>query len=247
MNKKNVQQRFAKAKDSYADQAIAQQLICNKLVHLMQKFTPCRFERVFEIGCGSGNLTRLLLEKMQIQHYVVNDLYPEVKEFFDDEVNYCLGDIEAIEIPKLFNLVCSSSALQWVQHLDILLKKVNQSLANDGWFCFSTFGQKNLLEIKTLTGQGLTYYTAHELKELLTQQNFEVLYCEEKIVKLKFEAPLHILKHLKETGVTATQSSFRWTKSTLSKFYRDYEQFVDEKQQYCLTYHPIYIIAWRKS
>ena len=33
--------------------------------------------RVFEIGCGSGNLTRLLATSFQFEELILNDLYAD--------------------------------------------------------------------------------------------------------------------------------------------------------------------------
>ena len=118
-----------------------------------------------------------------------------------------------------------------------------------GFFCFSTFGEWNLQEIKTLTGQGLDYVNLDQLREKLQNQGFEVLHLSEQIEYLDFATPKQILQHLKATGVTATASSFRWTKHSLERFYQDYQQFsqLDTSGQihYRLSYHPIYCIARR--
>ncbi|MEB3753944.1 malonyl-ACP O-methyltransferase BioC [Acinetobacter sp. MD2(2019)] len=251
IDKSKVQQRFARAKYSYTEQAIAQQQICQHLSALIQQYCPTPLKKVFEIGCGSGNLTHLLLPQLQIEQYIVNDLYPAVMEFFkhDANVDFCLGDAETIVYPKQLTAIVSSSALQWMQDLNHVFAKIHQALHSQGWFCFSIFGPENLKEIKALTGQGLSYHSAEQITTLLQQQGFEVLHTEQHSIQLMFSHPLRVLKHLKATGVTASSHHFVWTKQRLKQFDQDYAQFSQINDQgvsyYPLTYHPIYIIARR--
>lgn len=245
VNKVQVQRRFAKAKDSYLDHAQAQKQIYETLADLIQHYCPHSCAQVFEIGCGTGGLTRLLHHKLNIQQYTVNDLYPEVLDIIDVPVTLVLGDAENITFPKQLDLVVSSSALQWMQNLEAVFAKVADALVSKGWFCFSIFGKKNLKEIRELTGEGLHYFEDFELKKMLQQQGFEVLYCQEQEIVLPFESPLAVLKHLKATGVTASSQQFKWTKQTLYAFIESYQQKFVHEQHVLLTYHPIYIIARR--
>lgn len=259
IDKSQVALRFAQAGQSYVEHAIVQKQIAQHLFDLTQQYCPELFKNslgnVLEIGCGSGNLSHLLLKNMQIDHLTLNDLYPEIQQHFQtySKISYLIGDIEQLEFPQHLDLIASSSALQWVHNLDAIFKKafnsLNQSLNVQGYFCFSTFGQQNLQEIKALTGQGLDYLSIDHIQNLLKQNGFEILHISEQISHLNFQHPKQVLQHLKATGVTATASNFRWTKQSLQNFYQDYQQFLfsDESGQmlYPLTYHPIYCIARR--
>ncbi|MDO7539198.1 malonyl-ACP O-methyltransferase BioC [Acinetobacter nosocomialis] len=245
LNKNLVAERFAKAGQSYSEHAVVQKQICQNLTSLLKQFCPSKILRVFEIGCGSGNLTRLLVEAFQIEDLILNDLYSEVQEHFNHEehLKWLIGDVETLELPQQLDMIVSGSALQWMQDLPLLLKRCNDVLTDSGWLCFSTFGPKNLIEIKELTGQGLNYWNLESWNSALTQAGFEVLYLSESETQLYFDLPKAVLQHLKATGVTAT-AQHRWTKQTLQQFYQDYERY-KHAEGYALTYHPIYCIARR--
>ena len=252
IDKSRVALRFAQAGQSYTEHAIAQKQICQHLMQLMLDHLPTQHQaRVLEIGCGSGNLSHLLLQNLQIDRLILNDLYAEVQQHFSQQqqLEWRIGDIEQLEFPTQLNLVTSSSALQWMTDLQAVFTKVAYALVQQGFFCFSIFGQQNLKEIKALTGQGLEYHTLSELQQVLTQTGFDVLHLSEQIKTLHFSHPKQVLQHLKATGVTATSASHRWTKKTLQQFYQDYQQFSEMDQQgqtqYVLSYHPIYCIARR--
>ncbi|EOR09558.1 malonyl-ACP O-methyltransferase BioC [Acinetobacter tandoii] len=252
IDKSRVALRFAQAGQSYTEHAIAQKQICQHLMQLMLDHLPTQHQaRVLEIGCGSGNLSHLLLQHLQIDRLILNDIYAEVQRHFpqQQQIEWRIGDIEQLEFPTQLNLVTSSSALQWMTDLQAVFTKVAYALVQQGFFCFSIFGQQNLKEIKALTGQGLEYHTLSELQQVLTQTGFDVLHLSEQIKTLHFSHPKQVLQHLKATGVTATSASHRWTKKTLQQFYQDYQQFLEIDQQgqtqYVLSYHPIYCIARR--
>lgn len=254
IDKSRVAQRFAQAGQSYTEHAIVQKQICQHLMQLILDHLPTHHQaRVFEIGCGSGNLSHLLLQNLQMDRLILNDLYAEVERHFSElqQIEWRIGDIEQLEFPTQLNLVTSSSALQWMTNLQAVFTKVAQSLVQEGFFCFSIFGQQNLKEIKTLTGQGLEYHSMPELEQSLIQSGFEVLHLSEQVTSLHFTHPKQVLQHLKATGVTATNAAHRWTKHSLQQFYQDYQQFSEMDQQghvqYTLSYHPIYCIARRTT
>ncbi|PJG65401.1 malonyl-ACP O-methyltransferase BioC [Acinetobacter seifertii] len=245
LNKNLVAERFAKAGQSYSEHAVVQKQICQNLMGLLKQFCPSTMSRVFEIGCGSGNLTRLLVEAFQIEDLILNDLYAEVQQHFNhqEHLKWLIGDVETLELPQQLDMIVSGSALQWMQDLLRLLKRCNEALTDSGWLCFSTFGPKNLFEIKELTGQGLSYWNLESWNNTLTQAGFEVLHLSESETQLYFDSPKAVLQHLKATGVTAT-AQHRWTKQSLQQFYQDYDRF-KQAEGYALTYHPIYCIARR--
>ncbi len=248
INKALVAQRFAKAGQSYVEQAVVQKQISAQLFKYLKVYCPQNLASVLEIGCGSGNLTHLFHSYFQVDQLFLNDLYEDVYQHFStiENIAWLIGDIEQLHLPQSLDAVISSSALQWMTDLPTLLHRIHDALKPNAYFGFSTFGSDNLTEIKQLTGQGLNYISLEFLKRQLEQQDFEVLFIEQEVKQIYFDHPKSVLQHLKATGVTATAKSHRWTKQSLQQFYSDYQQFHDELG-FRLTYHPIYVIARRKA
>ena len=246
IDKALVAQRFAKAGQSYVEQAVVQKQISAQLFEYLKSYCPKTFDSVLEIGCGSGNLTHLFQTHFQFDQVFLNDLYEDVDQHFStiQNIAWLIGDIEQLELPSELDAVISSSALQWMTDLPKLLHRIHDALKPKGYLGFSTFGENNLIEIKKLTGQGLNYVGLESLKRQLEQQGFEILLIQQDHKQVYFDHPKSVLQHLKATGVTATAKSHRWTKQSLQQFYSDYQQFHDE-QGFRLTYHPIYVIARR--
>ena len=248
IDKALVAQRFAKAGQSYIEQAVVQKQISAQLFEYLKMYCPQSLPSVLEIGCGSGNLTHLFHSYFQVDQLFLNDLYADVDQHFStiENIAWLIGDIEQLELPSELDAMISSSALQWMTDLPTLLHRIHDALKPKGYLGFSTFGENNLIEIKKLTRQGLNYYSIDVLKQKLEENGFEIVFIQEEQKHLYFDDPKSVLQHLKATGVTATAKSHRWTKQSLQQFYSDYQQFHDE-QGFRLTYHPIYVIARRKA
>lgn len=247
----HIRRRFTRALDSYDNQAEAQQRISRKLVSLLSRYTCPSFRRILEIGCGTGSLTRCLTNRCQIDEWVLNDLcekcFDKVIRLFPDVSPLFLpGDAETLSFPGKFDLVASASVFQWLRQPEIFLHTLASLLQPSGILLFSTFGPGNFYEIKKLTGKGLFYPHAEEWRRWLSR-DFRILHQEEETLTLAFSTPREVLKHLRDTGVTATGRDF-WTRGRLEQFALQYQQlFLNQYNQVTLTYRPLYFLAVKKE
>ena len=260
MNKTIIAERFSKAISTYPREANVQRQIANKMIRLLQKHIPSPCPKVIEFGCGTGIYSRMLLRTLRPEELLLNDLCPEMRYCCEDllrekQVSFLSGDAETISFPDKSTLITSCSALQWFDSPEEFFKRCNTLLHSQGYFAFSTFGKKNMKEIRELTGKGLPYRSREELEAALSL-HFDILYSEEELIPLSFEDPMKVLYHLKQTGVNglSAQSSLypKHEKQTLTR--RDLQHFCERYTQeftqgtsVSLTYHPIYIIAKKKK
>ena len=258
MDKRLIAERFARARDTYSQEARVHQQVAEKMLRLLTEQTPDfigsayppRFRHIAEFGCGTGSYSRILLHRLQPESLLLNDLCPEMKEclgdlLLQDTVQFMPGDAEVLDFPEKTDLITSCSTLQWFSNPEKFFARCHGFLADDGYLAFSTFGMENMREIHALTGHGLDYLPIEKLKELLCPY-FETVYAEEEIVTLPFATPLQVLQHLKQTGVTGTEKKV-WTRGRLQAFCNGYtEEFSREDGNVSLTYHPIYMIARKK-
>ena len=257
IQKERVAERFTKAIGTYTEKACVQKEIARKMIGLIQQqiSTPC--PEIIEFGCGTGNYSRMLLQALRPKHIWLNDLCGEVKHCFSDVpkelLTFLPGDAESISFPGGKPLITSCSALQWFDSPAHFFEKCYRLLPPEGYLAFSTFGKKNMQEIRELTASGLPYLSKDELRKLLSS-HYDILYVEEELISLDFTHPLDVLYHLKQTGVTGlspkvpnTRQPSVWTRKDLQQFSERYIERFGKASRVPLTYHPIYIIAKKKT
>ncbi|MFQ3578866.1 MAG: malonyl-ACP O-methyltransferase BioC [Bacteroidales bacterium] len=233
--------RFQKKMYDYDRESFVQKKIASQLIQISKNYISKKQLQILEIGCGTGNLTKLLVETFQPQNIVCNDISSGFQEHIHNIMNslsftnysFIQGDGEELSITQTFDIITSASTFQWFANLPVFLKTISRFINPQGYLLFSTFGNKNLLEIKDLTSIGLIYYSKEELIDLLSEF-FIVEHFSEELIQIPFSSPLSVLKHIRNTGVNAVKKVF-WTKKTLLEFEEQYKKrFGDTKKMKAL-------------
>ena len=218
---------FNKHYNVYEKYSLVQKKVAKNLLDYMGKSNifDTQINSIFEIGCGTGIFTKEYRKYFLHSDLILNDIF-DVREFIKD-IDYNIfiqENIEELDIPKS-DLVVSSSVFQWIKDKDSLIRNIAENTDN---LCFSSYVSGNLIEIKNHFDISLDYLNIEEFKEILKKYFSSVKYYSETI-KLDFEAPMAVLKHLKYTGVTGFQ------KTSISKI----KTFKDN----ILTYKVAYFIC----
>lgn len=125
VNKVQVQKSFGQNAVTYDQYAVVQKEMAGKLLAEIQG-TGRRFQRILEIGCGTGFLTELLAREYPKSLITALDVAPEMitvareklKSF--NNINYFVADGEnlqmsdAVSLKELsFDLIVSNAVFQW--------------------------------------------------------------------------------------------------------------------------------------
>jgi malonyl-ACP O-methyltransferase BioC len=219
-------------------------------VDIIDAYAKCTYDKVLEIGCGTGMLSKMIVEDFGIQNLYVNDIVPEMEEVVVNllktmelgSLTFLAGDAETIDLPSDCDLVVSASAFQWFENLEPIFEKIEKSLSDKGFFIYNSFGAENFKEIREITGGGLEYRSYDMMKDSLSK-SFKIKHSEDVVKRLYFDTPKDVLKHLSLTGVNATRLKKTWTKATLQDFEEKYKaRYSDEKGVY-ITYNPVYFVC----
>ncbi|EAI7918606.1 malonyl-ACP O-methyltransferase BioC [Campylobacter jejuni] len=221
---------FLKAKD-YEKHAKVQDFMGLKLCEILKNLRISHFEKVFEFGCGRGELSKKLQNFITFDEYLKNDILD-----FKENSNILIFDMNEIAKQDLskekFDLIVSNATLQWLDLKRIILSLRNM-LNQNGILLLSTFAKQNLKEIKQSTGFGLNYFSLNELEQIFKVYFNEVKITQE-LIKLSFDNALDVFRHLKLSGVNSL-GFYPLNKGFLKEF--------EEKFQNKLTYHPVFILC----
>lgn len=252
MDKALIHQRFARAAATYDNQASVQRGVARKLARLVDRHVPRDgHARVWEVGCGTGLFTRFYLASHRPHALWLNDLCPEVEAVLSpllgEHTHFVPGDVETVAWPGALTLVTSCSAVQWLDRPLAFLERCQSSLAGGGCVALALYGADNLHELRTLAGSTLPYLSLGEWTAEAARQGYRILHAGEERVRLSFDTPEAVLRHLQQTGVTGI-SRRRWTRRQLADFCQGYrERFTDASGRVTLTYHPLYLIIQKDA
>ena len=260
-----VHQSFSRSLKTYDDNAFVQLEIAQTLVKILldelAKGDQVRqFESVFEIGCGTGFLTKALLDNCDVKQLLLNDLVGDCELVIENMISdlqinnvswgFLAGDVNTIPLPDKYDLVCSSSTLQWVNDMPALLNKLDQCLLPDGWLMLSSFGTQHFHQLREIAlemgnnNNDLSYFDQDDWGSLLGER-FILKNMQSHTVTLMFDSVEEVLKHLRSTGVNGNARR-QWSLSRMKKFVQLYSSMFAQNGQYPLSYEPVYILAKKK-
>ena len=260
--KRKVFNRYAKTYDQFS---ILQDKISDNLFERLDliKLKP---NLILDLGCGTGRNGKILKERYRNMRLVNYDFSENMllearkkqKIFFDQILNvkksdFVCGDIEELSFSdETFDIIWSTSSLQWCNNLSNTFKKIRSILKPGGLFIFSTFGPNTLFELKNIT-EKLSHYQKtndfigmHNIENMLTSEGFSNLVIDSEEFCLTYKNINKLFLDLKNIGAT---SGFEDKKNGLSgkSFLK---LIIDGYKQYSydgifpVTYEAIYGHAW---
>ncbi len=240
INPKLIKTHFEKSMEKYDENAIVQKFMAEILASETASVKNS-FEKILELGCGTGLLTRCINEKIKYKSYTANDLTDRSKRYLDKilkKYDYICANAAKINPNTSYDLIISNAMFQWFKNLDEVLTKYKKMLNNDGILAFTTFSPENFQELKAVTGLTLDYKSQEELCAIV-EKNYRILKIESYKKVLEFKTPLELLYHMKNTGVNSLENH-RWTFADVKEFCETYTKTYAKTT---LTYTPILVIA----
>lgn len=238
-----VQRSFRRGFATYDDNALVQKAIARGLTRrLLRHAAATSFTRVFEAGYGTGQLTRLLLQRLPLETLHLNDLAAAPLPFAP-EADYRPGDIETLPLPDSLDLAISASMIQWIADPQSLIRRLCEAVRPGGWLALSGFGPGHFPELQALGSQAAapSLLSAEALADLLPS-GWTVQEEGSCARSLCFATPREVLRHLRDTGVNG-RASRPWTRRDLDAFCHDYEARFGQSGRVPLTYQAVWLIA----
>lgn len=224
----------------YNDNAVVQREMAQRLIAMLTESCGSEFAHILELGAGTGLLTEIIAQSLKFDRLTCNDLVEKSKFYvqkFVSDAEFIAGNSCKIKPSGKVNLIISNAMFQWFSSLAAPLEHYSSILDKNGVLAFSTFSKQNFKEVRNALGVSLNYFSVEEIRSLL-EKDFEILDIIEFERVLRFNTPLELLAHLKNTGVNSLNSK----KMT----FHDIKDFCLNNSACTLTYAPVLVIAKKK-
>ncbi len=245
---KNNFSRFAKHYDSYAG---IQNLAANKLI---AQLTSKRYNRILDIGCGTGNYTLLLQNKFPFASITAMDISRQMIEVArqklqNGKIDFVIADAETALLEDSFELITSNACFQWLDNLEETLLKYKNLLTDDGTILFSIFGPSTYCELRHLLEHldhnsvqisSAAFIGKDNLKEILEKQ-FRKVSVTEQIHKEIYPSLWQLLRTIKYTGTRG--SGFNGNHITRTQLKQLQQLYKEKFKNITATYQIFYCKA----
>ncbi|HOV13872.1 MAG TPA: malonyl-ACP O-methyltransferase BioC [Spirochaetota bacterium] len=255
-----VKENFNKYAEKYDENAVVQKTMADELFNNLKKYKDI-FNNILEIGCGTGNLSSLLINNLKYDKIFLNDISEKMIQRTSenindkDKVNFLNENFEDLKSNKKFELICSSATFQWFNNLDKSFSKIYEMLNQNGILLFSTFIEDTFSELDNsfkLTYQEmnlpykkvtLDFKNKDDILLFLKKNNFLIENSYVKEYKYYFNHPKEFLRSVREIG--AKVNSDEITKvSVMRKMFDNYiKLYQNEERKIVATYKVFYCIC----
>ena len=240
--------RYAHTYDSYAD------IQKGAAIELLGLINQNGFVKILEIGCGTGNYTRLLRDRFAKAKLQAVDISAKMIEiafdkFKNDEVEFSVHDAERINLEKDYDLITSNACFQWFEDLESALKRYSHSLNTGGFLAFSVFGPGTFKELneslKSLgfSANGANFKSQDNLKSIL-EDSFEEVQIKEVLYEETFSSLKGLFEKIKYTGIRGTGAKDK-TLFTPGFFKKIEENYLDKFSEIKATYQIFYCLGMK--
>ncbi|MGN1280699.1 MAG: malonyl-ACP O-methyltransferase BioC [Succinivibrio sp.] len=232
LNKKELCTGFTRASKTYQSNALVQAKMAESLFELIRTENV---HKVYEIGCGTGTLSQMIVDSLDFQELVLNDLSQAMIDLCKDRfkgregIIFDNSDAENIDFKdRNYDLIVSNACFQWLECLEEDLKNYCDHLSDSGQLVFSIFSKGNFEQFRQISNVGLDYHDAEEIEKILKKLPVRYQIKEHKRVTY-YQSVEQMLRSLKMTGVVGLSKQI-WTKGRLQDFIRRYAAQYTDKQ-----------------
>ncbi len=245
---RQVQKSFDRASSTYHGEALIQKETARECA---ARIPRGKYPRVLEIGAGGGLLTRECLSRIQSDLYVAMDLSRPMLQVLPLEKTFMLqGDGEYPPFKsRVFDLLVSSSAMQWYSRGPQALLEDLEVLAPGGRFSWALFVSgtfRQMAHISSASGFGsvLPMPRDRECVDILSGQKIELKAQAREYTRYFASVPEFLFSH-RRTGARYTGEKPGFGKKRYDRFCRMYMEIYGQRGLIPVDYRVLYL--WGKK
>jgi len=236
MDKEVVRRNFSKSARHYDRYSYIQDLCASRLI---SKIEGDGFGKILDIGCGTGNYTRLLRERYPQASIKAVEISRQMVDVAREKLSGCrvdffVRDAEAMRFDDKFDLISSNASFQWFENLKDALSKYSALLKDGGIIAFSAFGPETFCELdrslKRLFGSEVSIsaygFIGKDRIEVMLKEYFRTVEIGEEIYKKSYNSLRELLTNIKYTGARGRglKNGTFWTPKVVGELGRCYKE-----------------------
>lgn len=248
MDKKVIKNNFGRNAEFYDKYSGIQEKIA---IELVDRISPNGWNDILELGCGTGNFTRLLKNKFKDARLKALDISQEMvalccKKLSTEGTEFIIADAEEVKLSERFDLITSNAAFQWFLDLEKTIVKYAACLRKDGAIIFSTFGPKTFCELDWALKASFkdaalpaTFFTSRQKLEEILGRNFGKSEVVEEIHREDFACLKDLLLKIRYSGIRGNGLGRKrfFSPGNLDKMQ---ELYLEEFKSIVVTYQVFY-------
>ncbi len=236
---------FSAAAETYNRGADVQREVAEHLIARVRNLPHNPRPRILEIGCGTGFLSRALVE-LNPSELVLTDVSESMLNRCREglgpspHTRFMIMDGERPTLAPGFDLICSSLAFQWFDDLTTALPRLAALLNPGGYLAFATLGNDSFENWKQAFADinmpsGMRDYPTPEFLAAMLSPQAQV---DDEHLTRCYSSAHAFLDELKLIGAHLPEDNHRPAPGPLRRVLREFESGI------AVTYHAIYGI-WR--
>jgi malonyl-CoA O-methyltransferase len=249
---------FSRSASLYHQHANFQRKIAGELAkRFLDALQP---QSILELGCGTGFLTRLLIDRFPNSEIDAIDISGEMirlarRDLPSPQVRWQVSDMNQFQSDRTYELIASSTALHWGNPLDALIARVVDHLRPGGVLVAAVMSKGTLAELHQLRQEVAPRKTPlrelpskERLSETLADAKFTIRAFTTETHQLAFSSVRDFFQSLRQSCFTGGPFSRSGDnvliRSELNRLLRLYqERFANANGGVYATYQVTYLVA----
>ena len=223
-----VVQEFSRFAHKYDTYNMIQSTVATTLI---EKLPKIMYKNIIDVGCGSGEVYKNLQKKgILVKNFIALDssqamlaIHPNEKNI--DKICLNFNDRDFLEyIPRdNYDLLLSSSALQWSTDLVNTMQKLSQLSST---FYGAVFTSGTFKTLHKTADVNSPIYNVRIVQDIMNQYYDDVKY-EIHHYNLEFESTRDMFRYIKQSGVSSGERklTYKQTKKLMERYPLNYLEF----------------------
>ncbi len=260
-NQKSIASRFSASSTSYDQAVVIQPIVVDKIFKMIM--SAGAVDRVLEIGCGTGLLTKKIITHFPSARIDAVDISGKMIARSKTQlaahpgIRWLISDIMNLPETTMYPLIVSSSALHWINPVEAGLAKCACLLKKDGCFISAMMVQGTLGELHASRLRVAPHKpprqslpSMREIRHALQNTGFRILDIIEDVTRVNHPSAEVLLRRIHDQGSTGgpiSISTFPMNRKELHDLSSDYNACYKSDSGVYATYRVVYFRVVKKN